>query len=269
MLLYITETSPTVYRPLFLALVLVVTGMGMLTISVLAIFYTWQTLSQMFCLMSLACAVLLFAVPEPPIWLRSKGLETEADRVEKWFGLDPLQKMPGCGVSTIASNATAARPPPLPPSSKWSVYTSRSVWKPALITLAFFVCQQGTGFYILLFYSVDVIRDCRVPVDGMTFNACLSVTRIVASVIYVMQYETKRRTLVVISSVGMCVGLSSAVGYLYAFDGVRDPPYQFLLTAAFLAYVFFAVLAMLPLPWSITGELFPMAVKGKPNVACT
>ncbi|CAI6346754.1 unnamed protein product [Macrosiphum euphorbiae] len=58
---------------------------------------------------------------------------------------------------------------------------------------------------------------------------------------------------------GMCVSMSTVVGYLYAC--VSSPPATDLLIVPFLFYVFFATFAVLPLPWSACCVMFPMDVK--------
>ncbi|XP_050526696.1 facilitated trehalose transporter Tret1-like isoform X2 [Daktulosphaira vitifoliae] len=254
-ILYIAETSPILYRPLYFGVVIMLVGFGMLTLSILAIFFTWNDLSKIFCVITIGGALLLFLVPETPLWLRSRGRYSEAKRVEEWFGGDP-KLMP----NSVEVTETLCSQKPL--ELKWSIYTSRPVWMPALISLIFFVCQQGTGFFVLLFYSIDVVKDCHVSVDPLSFAAYLSITRIIGSIVYTLQYETKRRTLVVISSLGMFVGLLSIISYMYIFEDVVRPPFEFIPVAGFLVYVFFGLLGMLSLPFSICGELFPMSVKG-------
>jgi len=144
----------------------------------------------------------------------------------------------------------------------WTLFASPTVWKPALITMLFFICQQGSGLYVLLFYSVDVLHDCRVQWDGVTVTAFLSLSRVIGSVVYAMLHNVRRKTLVVVSGGGMALSLAIIIVYMRMYKDVASPPYGAVLVFAFIAYVFFALLAMLPLPWTICGEVFPMAVKG-------
>nr|BAH72303.1 ACYPI008900 [Acyrthosiphon pisum] len=77
-----------------------------------------------------------------------------------------------------------------------------------------------------------------------------------------MLHHVHRKTLVVVSGGGMAVSLTIVIIYTRMYNDMASPPYGAVLIVAFVAYVFFALLAMLPLPWTICGEVFPMAVKG-------
>jgi len=82
---------------------------------------------------------------------------------------------------------------------------------------------------------------------------------------FAAMHRVKRRTLVMLSGVCMAGALLIIVTYMKAFDGVQDPPFAMTLIIAFLMYMFFALLAILPMPWILCGEVFPMAVKGNKN----
>jgi len=206
------------------------------------------------------------------MWLRTRGRSREADAAEAWLDIKPAAvTVPAAApVTALAVNgddhlcgadghAATDKPAPV---AYWTLFTGPSVWKPALITALFFVCQQGSGFYVLLFYSVDVLHDCRVQWDGITVTAFLSLSRVIGSVVYSMLHHVHRKTLVVLSGSGMALSMAIVITYMHMYKDVASPPYGAVLIVAFVAYVFFALLATLPLPWTICGEVFPMAIKG-------
>ncbi|XP_050439289.1 facilitated trehalose transporter Tret1-like isoform X2 [Adelges cooleyi] len=253
--LYLAEVCPAAHRPLFFGLITVSVSLGMFTMPVMAPDYDWRTLSLMNAVLSVTGVLALFAVPESPMWLWYTGRDQQAKATERWWGMVDL--LP------VATSNTA---PKITTPATWSVYSRPSVWKPALHGLVFFACQQGTGFYVLMFNSVDVLQKFRVPCDGITITTWMSAARIAGSVTYAFLYYVNRTTLTVVSSLGMFVGLFTIIGYLVIFNDVQDPPYGWLtLPPAFLLYVFFSVLGTLPLPWAMCGELFPMGVKGTMN----
>ncbi|XP_026817040.1 facilitated trehalose transporter Tret1-like isoform X1 [Rhopalosiphum maidis] len=277
MFLYISEISPANLRPLYTTLVTMTVGLGMMVECVLAMFFSWQTISGMMFVVSVANFLTLFMVPEPPMWLRSKGRNAEADEVDKWLDLAYVTHVTAAAAPSAAAvverhaavattvdadvPATDADPPP----SYWSLFLRRNVWMPTAITLTFFVCQQGSGVYVLLFYSMDVLRDCRVPWDSNTVSLFLSVARLMGGVGFAAMHRVPRRKLVVVSGGCMAVSLLVVVAYMSAFAGVQDPPFATTLIVAFIMFMFFALLAILPMPWILCGEVFPMEVKGVMN----
>uniref|UniRef100_A0A2S2NTN1 Facilitated trehalose transporter Tret1 n=1 Tax=Schizaphis graminum TaxID=13262 RepID=A0A2S2NTN1_SCHGA len=284
MFLYISEISPANLRPLYITLVTMTVGLGMMVECILAMFFSWQTISGIMFVVSVANFLTLFMVPEPPMWLRSKGRNAEADEVDEWLDLAYVTAaavpsaaavverhtavatavdadVPATTANVDRKTVTAAAPPP----PYWSLFLRRNVWMPTAITLTFFVCQQGSGVYVLLFYSMDVLRDCRVPWDSNTVSLFLSVARLMGGVGFAAMHRVPRRRLVVISGGCMAVSLLVVVAYMRAFAGVQDPPFAMTLIVAFIMFMFFALLAILPMPWILCGEVFPMEVKGVMN----
>ncbi|KAL4105322.1 hypothetical protein QTP88_020570 [Uroleucon formosanum] len=274
MFLYISEITPADLRPLYTTLVTMTGGLGMMVECILAMYFRWQTVSGIMFALCVVNFLTLSMVPEPPMWLRAKGRTADADEVDKWLDFGHLTT----GRSTTAAVASAAvveRPtlalavdangPAAPSSPYWSLFLRRNVWMPMVVTLTFFVCQQGSGVYVLLFYSMDVLRDCRVPWNANTVSLFLSVARLMGGLSFAAMHRVARRTLVMLSGVCMAVSLLTIVAYMRTFDGVQDPPFGMTLIIAFLMFMFFALLAILPMPWILCGEVFPMAVKGAMN----
>ncbi|CAI6348075.1 unnamed protein product [Macrosiphum euphorbiae] len=272
---YIAETSPTDSRPFFLLIYTLFVGLGLMTSAILGALFHWHTVAAVYAVMCAIGFIAPFFVPSTPMWLRSRKREEEARLAEKWFGFQldrtddlPTLPPPPCAAAAMATLTRADSTVGAIMDTNvscWGTYTSPTVWKPTLASLAFFCCQQASGFYVLLFYSVDVMRDCRVSIDGMTAAVYLCAARLAGTIVSLVFQSARKRTLTTVSGLGMCVSMSTVVGYLYAFNGVSSPPATDLLIVPFMFYVFFAMFAVLPLPWSACGEMFPMAVKGTMN----
>lgn len=269
-IVYISEVCPPGLRPLHMSAVVAFAGIGMLAVCLMSVYYSWQILSAVLCAITVANFFVMFAVPETSMWLRAKGRLEEADKVDEWFDVKSVTGPIAKAVNGVSNDDIHRRPDAdvddhdaaEPPKSYWSLYLSRTVWKPTLITVAFFVCQQCSGVYVLLFYSIDVLRDCRVPWDGSTVSAIMSAARLVGGLCFAALHRVNRRTLLVVSGVFMAVSLIVIVAYMKTFEHVQDPPFSVVLVIAFTVYMFFAILGILPLAWSLCGEVFPMAVKG-------
>lgn len=270
MYLYVGEVAPTKYRPLYMSLVTIFVGLGMVSESVISMFVEWRTVSLILFVFSTVNCSAMFLMPESYVWLRANGRTREADAAEAWLGIEPAAATAvpvPAPVTALAVNGDehmgGADGTGKPDSvAYWRKFTGPTVWKPTLITTLFYICQQGSGFYLLLFYSVDVLRSCRVQWDGITVTAFLSLARLLGSVVYSMLHHVHRKTLVMVSGGGMGLSLTTIIVYMHLYDDMVDPPYGEVLIIAFIVYVFFALLAMLPMPWTLCGEVFPMSVKG-------
>ncbi|KAF0764434.1 facilitated trehalose transporter Tret1-like [Aphis craccivora] len=268
--LYVSEVAPTKYRPLYLSLVTMFVGLGMMFESVISIFIEWRTWALILFVLSTVNCLSMFLVPESYVWLRAHGRIREAEATEKMLGIEPAAATAvpvPAPVTALAVNGDehmggADGTGKSDSVAYWRKFAGPTVWKPTLITMLFFICQQGSGFYVLLFYSVDVLHSCRVQWDGITVTAFLSIARLFGSLVYSMLHHVHRKTLVLVSGGGMGLSLTTIIVYMHMYDDVADPPYGALLIVAFISYMFFAMLAMLPMPWTICGEVFPMSVKG-------
>lgn len=229
-----------------------------------AMFFHWKTASIILFVMSLTSFVSLLMLPETPLWLRANGRVLEAENAENWFGMD----QPTSTMTTVTGNDNNHSFDPLEivevegKSSCWAQIIKPTIWKPTLITTGFFVCQQCCGFYVLMFYSMDVLSDFQVQWDGVTVVFMLSAARTTGSLLFSLLYNIRRKTLTIVSSSGMAVSLTAIIVYMKTYKEVADPPYSMTPIIALITYMFSSLLAMLPLPWALCGEVFPVTVKG-------
>ena len=86
---YIAETSPTDCRSFFLLIYTLFVGLGLMTSAILGALFHWRTVAAVFAVMCAVGFVAPFFVPSTPMWLRSRGRNEEARKVEKWFGFEP------------------------------------------------------------------------------------------------------------------------------------------------------------------------------------
>lgn len=253
---------------MYFSLIAICSSTGMILESILAIYYHWKTISAIMTILCIINFLTLFFVPEPSIWLRTKGKIEQADKVDKWFDLKQIHDVNTAKSSVNTTNEVDNRhfdktsdTKDIPPY--WLLFIQPSVWKPTLILLLFYICQQGTGLYVLLFYTMDVLREFRIPYSSNTISIVLSVSRLLGSLSFSILHWCKKRTLVMISG-GFTAGcLIVIVIHTKMFKNVENPPYMMVLLLAFILYMFFALLGILTMPWILSGELYPIATKGK------
>lgn len=263
---YIAEVCPPDIRPIYNSSVSLFVGLGMFLGSWFALYYDCLTMSYMMCIVSVMCFIALCAVPESPMWLRSRGRAKEAWDIDRWFNPERLGAATAPDDNRLAGNnqqVATNNVPAVPSERYWSLFLDRTVWAPTLISLAYFVCQQGSGVYVLLFYSTDVLRDRNDTWSNVAIVAIyLGAARVVGGLCFAMLFRVRRRMLSILSSVGMTVSLFVVIVYRKTFADVENPPFACTQIVTFVLYMFFALLGCLPLPWILIGEIFPMRVKG-------
>lgn len=264
MFLYVAEICPANLRSIYSSFIPMLVGFGMMLESVLSIYVNWQTISCVMCVTSAMNFFALFAVPEPPAWLRSRGRGSTAARVDEW--LDLKHVLQDADAIAPADLASEDKQPATTMDASWNslFFLRPTIWKPTMITLAFFLLQQCSGMFVLTFYCTDVLRSFRVPLDGVTVSVFLGAARVLGTVCFAVLYRVRRKTLVVISGTIMSTTLLAIVACVHAFGDVQDKPPALTtaLVAAFVAYMYSSMLGILPIPWVLCGEVFPMAVKG-------
>jgi facilitated trehalose transporter len=139
-----------------------------------------------------------------------------------------------------------------------------TVWKPFFILLAFFIFQEGSGIYVILFYAVDFFREVGTSVDEFMASISVGVARLVMSIVgAALLGRFDRRTLAMTSAIGMTLAMSVTSSYEFIFAGVPTHirPFAWLPAICILIHVCVSMIGMLQLPWIMTSELFPLKVR--------
>ncbi|XP_015373989.1 PREDICTED: facilitated trehalose transporter Tret1-like isoform X2 [Diuraphis noxia] len=269
MCLYIAEVFPVHLRALHTAGPTLFVGIGMLLECVLSMYFRLQTITGVLSAMSVGAFIMLFWVPESSKWLRSKGKYEEADKADAWFDLSCINT--ACDQFGGENPSGEGKRPPRESgnlsdqASCWSLYAQPTVWKPALITMTFFICQHCSGVYVMMFYKADMIRDFQLPWNDVTVAVFLAAARVLGGISFGILHHVKRRTMLAVSSALMAASLAFIIAYISAFQNVEHPPYVSTLVFALVAFMFFGLTGVVPLPWVLCGEVFPIAIAGTMN----
>lgn len=158
------------------------------------------------------------------------------------------------------------------------------VYKPLLILVVLFLLQQLSGGYILIFYTINIFRnlgsDFLTSVDENLASLLLGIIRLVMALIAaILSQKCNRKTLLYISTLGMTLFAYLAAIKMYnsdhhshsffsknssisgeAIDEASSMGNYFLLTCV-LAYILFASLGILIIPWTCIAELYSIKYK--------
>lgn len=108
----------------------------------------------------------------------------------------------------------------------------------------------------MIFYAVDIFRRTNVQYEDFLLVMFGAIRLIMSIVSLLLSRVFGRRPLLFVSGIGMC--LSCLVAFALRHANSESP----LVAYCVLLYVSFGALGFLGIPWTLTGELFPVRVKG-------
>lgn len=161
------------------------------------------------------------------------------------------------------------------------------VFKPLTILFFLFLLQQLSGGYVLIFYTLNIFRNLGAEfLNSVNERLALvlvgSIRLVMAIIAAALAQKCNRKTLLYVSTIGMGIfAFVAAHQMLHVEDSAhslflrRDnnettistdtssPTSNYLLLLCILAYMLFASLGILIIPWTLISELYPIKYKAK------
>lgn len=261
---YIGETSDPKYRGFLLAGVSLAIAIGILISHLLGTFLDWQLTAIICAVCPLISFVCMLLAPESPSWLLSKGKVEAALKSFKWLrGCDDESSQEFENMVVNQNTSTSVG------NYSWAILKDNirqpTFLKPLFILLGFFLTMQFAGVNAVSFYSVTIMKEtigeglneylAMLIIDGVRF--------IVSILACVLLRKCGRRPLLMVSGVGTVISLISLAVFLY-FSSRNEAlkSIAWLPMTCLIAYICFVSVGIVPLPWCMTGELFPLALRG-------
>ena len=261
---YIGETSEPKYRGFLLAAVSLAIAVGILVSHLLGTFFNWKLTAILCSLVPLSSYISMSMVPESPSWLLSKGRVEDALRSYQWLR----------GCSDEANKEFESMVSSQNTSSTVNNYSWENVklnikrpgfLKPLGILLIFFIVMQFSGVNAVAFYCVTIMKNTIG--DGLNEYVAMTIidlVRVLMSVVAcILLRKFGRRPLAFISGTGTALSLVGLSTFLY-FTKQYPMLTQFssVPMALLIGYICFVSIGIVPLPWCMNGELFPLALRG-------
>uniref|UniRef100_A0A182QST8 Major facilitator superfamily (MFS) profile domain-containing protein n=1 Tax=Anopheles farauti TaxID=69004 RepID=A0A182QST8_9DIPT len=264
---YIAETSDPRYRGILLAGVTFAVSSGILLAHLFGTFFTWQTAALLCSLFMIAAYLLMLVSPESPVWLLAQGDRPGAEASFRWLrGYDPASRQEfGAMVARTEGNGGKDKED-RPIETGGSPYGKREFLMPLATLLVFFATMQFSGVNIVAFYSIALMKT-TIGSDSLNeYLAMLIVdlVRVLTSLVAcVLLRSVGRRPLAMASGIGTTVSLIGLSIFLYFQTSIplyRN--YSWLSLVFLIGYIVFVGIGLFPLPWCMTGEIFPVATRG-------
>lgn len=272
-IVYITEIARSDVRGSLISCAPAYASLGMVLAYLKGWFIDWRTIAWICNVYTFVPAILIMFIPESPVWLVSKGKIDQARKGLEWFY--KYQPQPAEKQETIAEmqlgilirehkkkqeeNAALS-------GSDWSkkakAFLKPTGWRPMLLLIILFTFQQYSGIYVTLFYAVNFFKDMGSDFDPYLASILIGTVRFCMSITntYLLK-RFNRRALVMTSAVGMtaCMVMSGFFT-LWLKEGTSN--LTFLPVVFLLLYVLTSMIGMLPIPWTMTAEVFPLEIRG-------
>lgn len=259
---YIGETSAPKYRGFLLANISFAMSLGLLLIHLLGTYFTWKTTTIFSTLLPCTAIFILFALPESPSWLAKQGRLEEAATAFLWcrgYSLEAKEEMFAMLERQKLTPKTEATP------NKWIEFKKPEFLKPLVIINIYLLITQFCGVNAISFYTVSIMHDTMGEnFDKYAATLIIDAIRVVSSIIAsILLRHIGRRPLTIISGIGTAISLITLSSFIYSTRSIPSlAQYSFIPLFAFIGYIGFVTLGLVPLPWAMMGEVFPLNQRG-------
>lgn len=269
-IVYITEVARADLRGSLIAAAPTFASLGMVIAYLKGWYMSWRLVAWLCNIYTIVPAIMIFIIPESPIWLVSKGKVEEAAKSLAW--INKYQPQPINKNETLAEMQLAALQKEHENkmseqknqdfTTRIKGFTKPTGYKPLLILMGLFFFQQFSGIYITLFYAVTFFEAVGSDVDAYLASILIGTVRLIMSVFNTwMLKRFKRRPLVMTSAAGMAICM--AVSGLYTlWIHEKKTTLTWVPVVCIILYVVTSMIGLLTIPWTMTAELFPTEIRG-------
>ncbi|XP_053979019.1 facilitated trehalose transporter Tret1-like [Hylaeus volcanicus] len=254
--IYIGETSDPDLRGMLLNMVILTLSFGILAVHALGTWLYWRTTAYICAGFAAISSLICIAAKESPTWLINKGRTDQAREswiyLRGWKSLDEYQALEN---SRTRGRKTVKRSFYV---KLRTTFTSRFFLWPLGLMCLFFFTAQFSGYNVVVYYSVELLMEVTGPENAHVGTLVVDVIRLVTSAItcYLIK-KRSRRTMTFVSGFGSAIAL-----FLLSLSIYFEFGKPWCSCVALLLYIVFSTMGLLPLPWILTGELFPRKLKG-------
>ncbi|XP_061716800.1 facilitated trehalose transporter Tret1-2 homolog isoform X2 [Cydia pomonella] len=250
--IYVAEITTPEKRGVLSALGPGLVSTGIFVIYSLGSFVHWRKVAAICAGVSLLTPFLMYFVPESPLWLASKGQMKEAYNSMFW-----LRQNNSTAQQELMEFTKDRKVDSMTFRQKLALFKRRSVLKPFCLLIVFFMFQEMSGIYVILYYAVDFFHSVDTSVNAFTASIIVGGVRVFMGAVGACLINSFRRKTLAATS-GLLLGVTMLGAAVC--DTVNGPP--LLKLVCVLLHVSFSMVGFLQLPWIMSGELYPQDIRG-------
>ncbi|XP_072394778.1 facilitated trehalose transporter Tret1-like [Diabrotica undecimpunctata] len=219
----------------------------------------WATVAYISIAFALFSAVVIQLIPESPSYLLKHERISDAFNTLLWFrgnnavAQQEIDRFQENQKESNSKNMTFKE-----------MYFGPQTVKPFLILVGLFTLQEFSGIYTLLMYAVNFFKETHVPLNDYVASIIVGAIRFSMSVVIAYLINIYgRKTLWTMSSIGMALTMSVVAIYVKYYEIYPDKEkiVSYLPLIGVMLNVAFSMVGMLPVPWVMVGEMFPLKVR--------
>lgn len=270
--MYFSEITAPKYRGFFLASITFDVALGILLTHALALYCTWDVNAIICACFPFIGYIVSAAVPESPAWLLKRNFIEEACHAYRWLrGCDEtstkeFEAMVDAHTKAMQSqcdevnNESDANHHFHPIDHLTKLIALKSFNTPLIILSIYFATLQFSGVNAVIFYTVTILKDSLgANINEYVATLVIDAVRLVAALIAcVVVKNVGRRPLTIFSGSSTAICLFALSYYLNLSDGNSLKTYVSIPLSLFVVYTLVLSIGINPLPWCLTGELFPI-----------
>ena len=278
------EISPAKLKGLFGSMYWFSSSIGILLVYALGAIpgFSYSDLSLSTAGIVLLCVICYCFLPETPRWLAANQKPREAYNVLTLLRgkeTDVSVEMKGLQRNIDESGKLTWK-------AKLKFLTSRSAYKPLVLSVILMIFQQFTGSNVVLFYAGTILLDAEVVNANQVAGYAVGITQVLAVFVAVLLVDyLGRKVLLVTSSVLICISTGMLGLYYFLTDYVCSTYHSYNATepavnnlplfcdpvsSRFFALAIISILLFIiafsigwsTIPWVMMSELSPLRVRG-------
>lgn len=251
--IYVAEVTTPEKRGVLSALGPGLVSTGIFIIYALGAFVHWRKVAAICAAISILTPFLMYFAPESPLWLASKGQLKEAYNAMFWL----RQNTNTAQQELMEFTKDRKNSECMKINEKIGLFKKKRVLKPFFLLIIFFIFQELSGIYVILYYAVDFFKSVGTNVNEFTASIIVGGVRVFMGVVGACLINSfKRKTLAAAS--GLLLGITMLAAAIC--DSLNGPP--ILKLGCVLLHVSFSMVGFLQLPWIMSGELYPQDIRG-------
>lgn len=251
--IYVVEITTPEKRGVLSALGPGLVSTGIFIVYSLGAFIHWRKVAAICAAVSLLTPFLMYFAPESPLWLASKGQLKEAYNAMFWL----RQNNNTAQQELMDFTKDRKNVDGMKAGEKLSLFKKKNVLKPFVLLILFFIFQEMSGIYVILYYAVDFFKAVGTSMNEFTASIIVGGVRVFMGVIGACLINSFRRKTLAATS-GLLLGITMLGAAVC--DTLNGPPLVKL--ACVLLHVSFSMVGFLQLPWIMSGELYPQDIRG-------
>lgn len=263
-------TSPK-NRGAFLTTVSLAIAIGVLIVHTMGSYFTWQTTALVIAFIVFGDLVVVLFSPESPSWLADQGRYDDCKKAFRWLRGDEeeeeLQRMIENSIIVRESKEVANIGDTFGKRLRRNVayfgltIKKKEFYKPIFIMMHIYTLGQWAGANVLAAYTVDIFHNVIGPdVDVALLIITLDTQRIISNgcAVYVIKKVRRRTMLFVTGGINLFAYLATAAYSYGKVHGMIPSDSPWIGVLLIHIHMFTIATGMVPLPFIIAGELFPL-----------